>query len=282
MRTAHGLLLLASTVLLAGCTEKVTGTLTILPPPASVSSISLNGAIHLSWSDDSYLADPASFDHYRVYSTSYNLDLNVCGNGWTLEGTTVAPTFLVGAMTNGVPRCFEITAISIDGTESLTSPTHQDTPRPDAQDVVVWTQTGDPTHSGFRFWFDANLNGRVDPGELGLVSASSSGSDFNLQVSGPSLVITPVFSGTQVQVVAPVDQLTDIDFAPASGYSGAGAIAQVRTGYIFQINNGGLFLQYGAIHVSAVGPNYVIFDWSYQTDPGNPELLRMGRIASLP
>src|SRR5258708_9553339 len=144
MRTAHGLLLLASTVLLAGCTEKVTGTLTILPPPASVSSISLNGAIHLSWSDDSYLADPASFDHYRVYSTSYNLDLNVCGNGWTLEGTTVAPTFLVGPMTNGVPRCFAVSAISIDGSESLWSPVHNDTPRPDAKAVVVFTSAGNP------------------------------------------------------------------------------------------------------------------------------------------
>jgi hypothetical protein len=30
---------------------------------------------------------------------------------------------------------------------------------------------------------------------------------------------------------------------------------------------------YGAIRVTAVGPNYIIFDWSYQTDPGNPELV---------
>lgn len=281
MRTASGLLL-AMTGLVAACTERVTQRATILPPPASVSSISLNGAVHLSWSDDSYLADPASFDHYRVYSTSYNLDLNTCGASWTVEGTTVAPTFLVGALTNGVPRCFEITAISVDGTESVASPTHQDTPRPDAQAVVVWTQAGDPAHSGFRFWFDANLNGKADPGELGIVSASSSASDFNLQVSGPSLVITPVFAGTTIQAVSPVDQLTDIDFAPAGGYQSAGLPATVRTGYIFQINNGGTFLQYGAIHVSAVGPNYIIFDWSYQTDPGNPELMRMGRIAGMP
>jgi hypothetical protein len=282
MRTSKGLLLLAATGVLAGCTDHLTGALTFLPPPASVSSISLNGAIHLSWSDDGYLADPSSFDHYRVYSTSYSIDLGTCGATFSLEGTTVAPTFLVGALTNGVPRCFAITSVSFDGGESQFSPLHNDTPRPDAQSVVVWTQTGDPAHSGFRFWFDANLNGKVDAGELGLVAASSSSSDFNLQTNGPSLVITPVFTGTTVQAVAPVDQLTDIDFAPATGYSSTGIIANVRTGYIFQINNGGQFLQYGAIHVSAVGPNYIIFDWSYQTDPGNPELIRVGRTASMP
>lgn len=282
MRNARGLLLLATTGFLAGCTDHVTGMLTLLPPPASVSSISLNGAIHLSWSDDGYLADPSSFDHYRVYSTSYSLDVNTCGATWSLEGTTVSPTFLVGALNNGVPRCFAVTSVSIDGGESQFSPLHNDTPRPDARSVVVWTLAGDPNHSGFRFWSDANLNGKVDSGELGLVAASSSSSDFNLQVNGPSLVITPVFSGTTVQVVSPVDQLTDIDFAPASGYQSAGAIASVRTGYIFQINEGDGFFRYGALHVSAVGANYVIFDWSYQTDPGNPELLRVGRIARMP
>ena len=32
-------------------------------------------------------------------------------------------------------------------------------------------------------------------------------------------------------------------------------------------------VRYGAVRVSHVGQNFLIFDWSYQTDPGNPELL---------
>jgi hypothetical protein len=32
------------------------------------------------------------------------------------------------------------------------------------------------------------------------------------------------------------------------------------------------FYKYGAVRITAVGSGYVIFDWSYQTDPGNPEL----------
>jgi hypothetical protein len=282
MRTAPGMLLVASAFLLAGCTDHLTGTLTVLPPPASVGSISLNGAIHLDWSDDSYLADPSTFDHYRVYSTSYNLDLNSCGSSWSVEGTTVAPTFLVGALTNGVPRCFAISAIAIDGSESLWSPYHYDTPRPDAKSIVVFTTAGNASANGFRFWFDANGNSTVDAGELGLVGASSTSSDFTVQVNGANLEIAPVFTGTKVQSFGIVNDLTDIDIAPATGYASTPVTALVRTGYVFQIDVGDGFFRYGAIKVSAVGSNYIIFDWSYQTDPGNPELIRVGRIAGMP
>ena len=281
MRIAPGLLL-GATFGLVGCTEHVTGTLTILPAPASVGSISLNGAIHLDWADNAYLADPSSFDHYRVYSTSYNLDLNTCGTSWTLEGTSVAPTFLVGALTNGVPRCFAISAIAIDGGESDWSQSHSDTPRPDAKAVVVFTSAGNPAANGFRFWFDANGNGHVDTGELGLVGASSASSDFTVQLSGSTLQIAPVFTGTKILNFGTIDDLTDIDIAPASGYGTAPLTATVRTGYVFQIDEGDGFFRYGAIKVSAVGSNYIIFDWSYQTDPGNPELIRVGRTVAGP
>jgi len=46
-------------------------------------------------------------------------------------------------------------------------------------------------------------------------------------------------------------------------------------GYVFQIVDG-TALHYGALRVTSVGRDYLIFDWSVQTDPGNPELLRAG------
>ena len=33
-------------------------------------------------------------------------------------------------------------------------------------------------------------------------------------------------------------------------------------------------LHYGALRVTHVSKDYVIFDWAYQSDPGNPELKR--------
>ncbi|HEY9015176.1 MAG TPA: hypothetical protein VIM84_08960, partial [Gemmatimonadales bacterium] len=105
---------LAVLLLLVGaCNDDPVGPAVNLPDvPVDLVSTSLNGAIALSWADNSYNADPNSFQNYRVYSTSFNLDAppgtDGCGADWRLEGTTVAPEFLVGAMVNGLPRCFSV------------------------------------------------------------------------------------------------------------------------------------------------------------------------------
>ena len=111
-----------------------------VPPdvPASLTSTSLDGAIALTWTDNSYTSDPGNFQNYRIYSTTYNLDQNLCGTSWQLEGTTVAPEFLVGALANGIPRCFSVTAVSVDGFESDRSPFRFDTPRPDTRNVAIF------------------------------------------------------------------------------------------------------------------------------------------------
>src|SRR5712692_7910464 len=96
-----------------------------LVAPAWLSSISLNGAIHLQWDDTSYASAPTRFKWYRIYSTAYNLDTGLCDTNWLLEGTTVAPEFLASALTNGVPQCFGVSAVSREGYESLWSPLHQ-------------------------------------------------------------------------------------------------------------------------------------------------------------
>ena len=247
-----------------------------VPAPSFLTSTSLNGAVYLAWDDTPYSGDPNAFSHYRVYSTSYNLDQNLCGATWSVEGTTVAPEFLVGALANGVPECFGVSAISVDDIESDKSPLRNDTPRPDARNVVLYsTDTLAGSQSGFRFWLDANNNGQVDVGELGLVGSAGSGAnDFTLVNSGGTLYLTPQRAGVTMQVYGntPIGDLTDIDLAPSGGYAVTATSAAPMWGYVFQAAEGS-FYKYGAIRVTAVGPKYIIFDWSYQTDPGNPELV---------
>ncbi len=165
-----------------------------LQKPATLTSTTLNGAIALTWSDNAYTTDPAHFRIYRVYSSSYDLDLNLCGTAWSLEGTTVAPEFVSGALTNGVPRCFAVSAVSLEGFESLWSPLRSDTPRPDARNVVVYARQSQDAGSGFRFWRDLNADGQADPAEIGLVQSGSSPlNDFTVErdVAG-DLYLTPV------------------------------------------------------------------------------------------
>jgi hypothetical protein len=276
----RGWWILGAVAAMAACSDDRTGP--GVPPdvPASLSSTSLDGAIALTWTDNSYTSAPDNFQNYRVYSTSYDIDQNPaqCGSSWQLEGTTVAPEFVVGALTNGVPRCFAVTAVSMDGFESDRSQLHGDTPRPDSRNIILYAIQFDPTGSGFRFWDDLNHDGTVQGGELGLVrSGAGSDIDFFVDRDGVGdLYLTPVGAGTGVEYYDdnnPVEDLTTIDFAADRTYRASGILAIPGYGYVFEMDGGDGFKRYGAVRLSHVGHDFLILDWAYQTDPGNPELL---------
>jgi hypothetical protein len=274
----YRLFALAAAGILAACSSDSTGPGTPPPTPSGLSSTSLDGAVALDWPDNAFEADPSNFSNYVVYSTSYNLDQDQCGTGWNVEGTTVAPEFVVGALTNGVPRCFGVSAVSVGGNESGRSPLRNDTPRPDARNVVVYARQSQNTGSGFRFWQDLNGNGTVESNELGLsLAGSDAGADFTVERDGTgNLFLTPARAGTTVALygTTPVEDLTSIDIAPVNGYDTAGLEALPGWGYVFQMTEPDAFFRYGAVRVTHVGQNFLILDWAYQTDPGNPELLR--------
>jgi len=253
---------------------------TPLPAPDALESVSLNQAVELDWSDNAYTTAPTRFQVYRVYSATYDLDLGLCGARWDVEGTTVAPEFLVGALTNGVPRCYSVTALSTDGGESDRSPLRQDTPRPDARNVLVYAFGTRPDSSGFRFWDDFNNDSIGQASEMGLIEAGNA-TDIDFAIhrnnADSSLWIVPVFSGTTMGPYGWVADLTSIDFAPVGGYTRDSLPAQVGYGYVFKMVDGAA-LHYGAVRVTHVGRQYVILDWSLQTDPGNPELTVRARL----
>jgi hypothetical protein len=256
-----------------------------LDAPGWLFSVSLNGAIHLEWDDSSYVNAPTRFKWYRIYSTPYDLDVGLCGTSWLLEGTTVAPEFLASAMSNGVPRCFGVSAVSREGYESLWSPLRQDTPRPDARNTLAFAFQENQAQSGFRFWQDLNSDGRAQASELGRIQDGNLTSiDFWVHRAADStLWFVPEFAGTAMRLysTSPVADLTSIDFAPASGYSRSMIEAVPGYAYVFEIVEG-TTLRYGALRVTHVGRDYLIFDWSFQTDVGNPELqIRAGQSTAL-
>jgi hypothetical protein len=252
--------------------------------PATLTSVSLDGAIALTWSDNAYTSDPSNFQNYRVYSTTYNIDTNptTCGSTFTLEGTTVAAEFVAGAMTNGVPRCFSVTAVSVDGFESDRSPLRGDTPRPDARNVVVFARQTQAAGSGFRFWDDLNGDNQVESDELGLVrDGTSANIDFAVDRDpNGDLFLTPIRAGTGVEyynATAPVEDLNSVDFAPDQTYRTTPIQAVPGYGYVFQLSAADGIPRYGALRVTHVGQTFLILDWAFQTDPGNPELMVTGK-----
>jgi hypothetical protein len=264
-----------------------------IPPdvPASLESTTLDGAVALLWDDNSYVADPANFEAYGIYSTSYDLDNDLCGSTWALEGTTVAPEFVVGALTNGVPRCFAVTARSVEGAESARSTIVADTPRPDSRNLALNVMQAQDAGSGFRFWDDFNGDQVTQDGELAQVRAGSAADiDFAVErdVSG-SVFLRPVRPGTGVEFFSdlPVEDLTSVSFAPCiedaspdgcASYNASPIDAVPGFGYVFETNGGDTFVRYGAVRVTHVGPTFIIVDWSFQTDRGNPMLV-VGKTA---
>ena len=279
MRRLFSVSLLAVTALACG-DDVVDVEVAVLDTPQGLSSISLNGAVHLRWSDNAYATAPeGAFLEYRVYSTGYSMDVGngTCDEAWDLEGSTVFSTeFLVGALTNGEPRCFVVAAVNIDGVESDWPLPRADTPRPDARNVLIWAYQSAPTLSGFRFFQDVNGDGQVGPLELGTVGDGNR-TDIDFWVyrdSNGDLFLIPERTGTVVALYSdePIEDLTSIDIAPVSGYSRDGIQAVPGFGYVFQMDEGDIYPRYGGLRATHVGVEYMIFDWSYQTDPGNPEL----------
>lgn len=253
------------------------------PTPTNLVGTSLDGAVALTWDDNAFQADPNGFSNYRIYSTSYAFGgdyLNgQCGSSWSLEGTTVAPEFIASALNNGVSLCFAVTAVGVDGTESPRSTPRNDTPRPDARNVVIYARDAKAASSGFRFWDDLNGDRLVQPAELGLIR---SGSDLSIDFSverDPSgfLYFAPVRPATLLAYYKSsptpfVPDLTSIDLAPSTGFARGGLEAFPGDGYVFKMTEADGATHYGAIRPQHVGQTFVIIDWSYQTDPANPEL----------
>jgi hypothetical protein len=258
--------------------------------PTGLVGTSLNGAIALVWDDNAFAADPNGFQNYRVFSTTYTFASNdylngQCGSTWKLEGSTVAPEFVVGALSNGVAQCFAVSAIGVDQQESARSAPRNDTPRPDARNVVVFARQVQAAQSGFRFWQDLNGDGQVQANELGLViSGNSPDADFSVErfrTAPDSLLFQPRRTDVLLALYdsLPVADLTSIDLAPdptvsrtpTLDYSPLGADALPGLGYVFELPFGST-VSYGAVRPTHVGDRFVILEWSFQTDPNNPEL----------
>lgn len=247
-----------------------------LARPASLATVSLDAALALYWSDNAFEGAPGRFAYYRVYSASYDLDADLCGGTWRVEGTTLAPEFRVGALANGAPRCVAVSAISVEGYESLWSDLRHDTPRPESRNVVITARQVASGTAGFRFWRDGNGDGVAQRSEMGQVgSGNAPDVDFSLERDGAgTLWLTPIRTGARVRAWAngPVDDLTAIDFAPAGGYARAPLQPLPGWGYVWELPGGGAYPHFGAVRVTHVGQGMIILDWSFQPDPGNPEL----------
>lgn len=183
-------------------------------------------------------------------------------------GVTTSTAFLDNDVVNGQTYRYRVTAVDSDGDESEFSNETFDTPRPDAFNVLVTSTQADPTQAGFDLTQDL------------VVDATSPSATFRFDEAGGVARIVPL-NGAEVVNVGFVDALGTgcsgecLNFAPESGYFPEPVQAFVGNAYVFRIPRAGDRF-FGAIRIAHIAPGVLVFDWAFQTAPGNRELLRLG------
>ncbi|MGB0543157.1 MAG: fibronectin type III domain-containing protein [Longimicrobiales bacterium] len=232
--------------------------------------VALDNANYLTWGAASRGA--SDFSHYKVYLDD--------GGESLLLGETDSEGFLDLLAANGVTYGYFVTAVDADGHESGGSAIMEGTPRPDFTGEWVYDFADVPTSSGFRFSEDESV--------LPIVDGTDPGRHFRLEtdangwwlVPGPDAEIYPTgFQTTALKCGVGADAgCTDLTSAPLSGYATQDVQVSTQESYVFRVVGDDQLIHYGVIRIDLLGFDQnddalMIFDWAYQLQPGNPNLV---------
>ena len=254
LRSLRFLVLAGALVALAGCDSDdpiVVPTDTVAPAkPQALYSVTGDGSVTLHWVKNT---DP-DLAGYRVYmGPAYN-------GPYDPLATTGNTTFTVNGLTNGVTRYFAVAAYDQAGNESdLSVENVYDTPRPSGTNVTLVPQSQEPSGaSGFDFAAHA----------VRLSSDPSTDVYFAVQGNTRLMIAKDAVTDIQDAGFRPLDEL---DWAPDAGWSPTGTV-ELTVGhsyYVWTRTN-----HYAKFIVTALSDTQVRFDWAYQIDAGNPQLMR--------
>ena len=243
------------------------------PIPTDLEVVALDANNYIRWNDDARSA--SDFSAYRIYLLSDG------GATETLLGHTDSPGFLDALSENGVTSTYVVSSVDLYGHESGASGSAEGTPRPDFTGELVYSFVDDPDLSGFRFsesdQLDPIVPGGSPTGHLRL-ETDASGSRL---VPGPSADVYPegVFTTGLKCGVAADAQCEDWTTAPLSGYSHMDITIEPEFTYMWRVVESDGMTRYGALRVTLLGTDQfgsglMIFDWAYQLQGGNPQLVR--------
>ncbi|MCD6097713.1 hypothetical protein J7K18_02355 [bacterium] len=213
------------------------------PVPTNVHSVTGDNRVYLYWT-------PCGAWSYRVYrgysETGY----------YYLIGETLSSYFIDFSAENGKTYYYAVSSVSWSGVESeLSDDLVFDTPRPEGF-AILWDADRYPDDSGYDF------------SEYSLVPWDYPSADIYFNYDG-MYWLSGANSMTDILVYGQIYSFEDIDYAPEDGYI-PGATVEIHPGWgyvIWTCDN-----HFAKIWIIEVTPDYVQFEWAYQTDTGNPEL----------
>ena len=205
--------------------------------------------------------EPENVREYIVYrSTSPS-------SGFYELAHTNRDFFVDASVSNGVTYYYAVSAIDLCGYETeLSRETAYDTPRPEGFDARMYDANGD---NWPRSGWDLSTARSVpwDDVDADVYFIRTDGGDF--------LVASNLETDIQD---AGYGEFDDVSWAPTSGWSPTGSV-EVIPGHVYVVwtktNN------FAKIRARSMAVDYLMFDWAYQIDSGNPELSpRPGRLSA--
>lgn len=238
--------------------------------PDAVRIIALDNANFVTWGTGSRSAD--DFSHYKVY-------LDDAGGGFLL-GETDSEGFLDLLAGNGTTYDYFLTAVDTDGHESDGSLIAQGTPRPDFTGEWLYDFADVPAKSAFRFVEDENTLPVLDGNDAGRHFRLETDVDGWWLVPGPGTAIHRfAFETTALKCGVAADAgCVDVESAPLTDYVTTDMLLSTQESYVLRVIGDDGQIHYGVIRIDLLGFDQnddalMIFDWAYQLQPNNPNLV---------
>ena len=239
------------------------------PVPAGLRAVALDDAVYLRWDDEA--SSEEDFAAYRVYQRSADEHF--------LLGETDSPGFVDLLAENGATYAYMVASLDEQGHESDRGEAASATPRPDFAGELVYAFADSAEASGFRFR-DTSLAQAV-------VAGVDPARHFRLEADTAALWLVPG-PGTTVHVESRYatalkcgpgsdSECVSWEVAPRTGYASAPIAVGPSLAYVFRTLDGGGKTRYGLVRIAFTGVDQVdreliVFDWAYQTQPGNRSL----------
>jgi hypothetical protein len=216
-------------------------------PPQGIVTISLDNAVEIRWL-------PSQADDIKGYKVWVN---DQYYGQYQLIGTTSETHFTDHGAINGVTYYYAVSAYDFSNNESvLSKDVVYDTPRPEGFGVRLYDYGTDPDSSGYSFNYYTVIN------------YADVRADFFFVISG-GVYYLEARPNAEIQDMGYTSTLDDISSAPTVGWSVAGSVEAIE-GHTYVVRTAET--NYAKIRITGVFLHQLLFDWAYQTAPGNIEL----------
>jgi hypothetical protein len=250
--------LLGFSFVFMGCEEKVYVVRPDHTPPSvpkGFCSITADEAVWLFWDEN----DEGDFAGYRIYKKR-----DTRSDRYYYLVTVDTAAYIDYDVKNGKTYYYGVTAFDYDGNESALSDIAYDTPRPEGFDRVIHDFHRYPEVSGFDF--SAGLVAGWDDPRADIFLEYDS--DFR------TYFLWRADEYIEIQDFGFTESLDDVNVAPDTsiGWSNLQWIEAVL-GHSYVIWDS-YHDNYAKLRITNFVRNYgMLFDWAYQVDEGNPELV---------